>query len=161
MDDGAPDGDGVSGNRFTADVDISRIEAFLNRLREMRVEAFHKKIEGLVRRSILAHQKQQIGIDGPYKSLSPLYAEWKEEHYPGAEILWAEGDMIASLQTVPSASELVAFFEDPKASFHMGDAPRHKIPRRDPLFLDAELIDKITDIAADHFSLSDENPVAA
>lgn len=137
---------------ISAYIDVSKVQAYLTRLREMRLERFHKMVEPVLRRSILAHQEKQIGVDGPYRPLAPEYAERKAEEGGGSEILWWTGDLIASIATTADAEAATATFTDPKASFHMGDGPFNQPNyRRDPLFIDDELSAKVQDIAGTFF----------
>lgn len=146
------------GDAVRAEVEgLEAVQAYLERLFSARVERFHQQLEPVLRRAVLKHQEDQVGIDGQYEPLSERYAERKAEHYSGAEILWAEGDMIASLETGSDATEVAAWFADEKSRFHMGDEPRTIMPRRDPLFVDDELQDKILRIANDFFGADEED----
>lgn len=82
----------------------------------------------------------------PWAPLSPDYAAWKAEHYPGKGILIAEGDLrkAASNPTrIMLPMELILEIRDPKAGYHQeGTASMPKRPliwATQPLPVTAEL----------------------
>ena len=139
---------------LTIDVDISKVQEFIQKLAGQRVGTFHRALVlwGRPRLDVLAHQEEQVGIDGPYRGLSETYAAWKEEHYPGQPILQATDEMIGSIKESATAESYTIGFTDPKAPYHMGDGQfNNPNYRRDPLFIDSDMQDRIQQKALDFF----------
>lgn len=65
-----------------------------------------------------------------WQQLSPRYALWKSQRYPGKGILERTGRMRAGFQYSWSATETVVWNDVDYFRYHQSNRPRTKIPRR-------------------------------
>jgi hypothetical protein len=82
----------------------------------------------------------------PWAPLTPDYAAWKAEHYPGRSILYATGDMrraASNPERDATPISLSLTIVDPKIEFHQGGTDkmvaRPVIPAELPFGADVEL----------------------
>lgn len=86
-------------------------------------------------------ERRQFASEGAYGSggwapLSPRYAKWKAEHYPGRPILERTGDLVASLTEGPQVRIITPGFmvlgsAVDYGEYHQTGTPR--MPRRRPI----------------------------
>ena len=99
--------------------------------------------------------KEQLDSEGkwggdPWEPLSPDYAAWKAQHYPGRPMLWREGALRAAAFNPArkvTAQTLTLTVTDPKVGFHQEGTV--KMPRR-PIIPD-EIPDHAMDQLRDAF----------
>lgn len=82
------------------------------------------------------HLQAQQSQGGAMKALTPRYAARKAKRYPGKTILRATDQLIQSIAWEAGPDFVEAGPTDEKARYHASPEARHKMPLRDPFYVE-------------------------
>jgi phage gpG-like protein len=110
--------------------------------------ADYRPIWGVIAGDFHALEKRQFKTEGAeggskWQELSPIYAGWKQAHYPGTRILQRTGDLERSLTEendlngvrIEARKTLTLGSKVPYAIYHQSIEPRKLLPRRPEIML--------------------------
>lgn len=110
--------------------------------------ADYRPIWGVIEDDFYALEMDQFKSEGTeggekWQALSPAYGGWKEQHFPGKQILERSGDLVRSLTSgsdpnavkIEERKTLTLGSKIPYAIYHQSPKPRRVLPRRPEIML--------------------------